>query len=232
MKTSEFLQNFNPRADAVFQDKIRPFIARELEKLKDFDRQRMAWAKDNLPADYKMSYIFEEHTMRVSKDMRAAALHMGLPENTAETLYWAMLPHDIGKRMLPLHLWDMMKKPQDDIKRLRRRHTDEGAKLAREALPFSHPFLDLMLDIMLNHHEQMDGGGYRGLKGDQLSAPVRLACIVESFDGYSIARPHFGERDVSPAGVLARMREEKGPALYDMDLFEQFAAMKMKGNLS
>ena len=33
-----------------------------------------------------------------------------------------------------------------------------------------------MKDIMLNHHEQQDGGGFLGKTGDQLSAPVRLAC--------------------------------------------------------
>lgn len=229
MKTDDFNRTLDIRTDPVFQDRIRPFIARELERLKDFDRSRAAWVRDNLPSGYKMTYIFEEHTIRASKDMRAAALHMGLPEHTAESLYWAMLPHDIGKRLLPLHLWDMVEKPQDDVKKLRRSHTDEGAKLVREALPFDHPFVNLMLDIMLNHHEQMDGGGYRGLTGDQLSTPVRLACIVESFDGYSIERPHFDGRDVSPAGVLKRMREEKGAAFYDMDLFESFAAMKMKG---
>jgi HD-GYP domain-containing protein (c-di-GMP phosphodiesterase class II) len=84
-----------------------------------------------------------------------------------------------------------------------------------------------MRDIMLNHHEQMDGKGYRGLSADALSLPVRLACIVESYDGYAIPRPHFGDRDISPEGVLARMRDEKGRALYDMELFEAFAEMKL-----
>ena len=84
-----------------------------------------------------------------------------------------------------------------------------------------------MKDIMLNHHEQQDGGGFLGKSGDQLSTPVRLACIVESFDGYSIARPHFGDRDISVEGVLKRMRDEKGADIYDMELFEAFAATKL-----
>lgn len=85
-----------------------------------------------------------------------------------------------------------------------------------------------MLDIMINHHEQMDGNGYLGKTGAELSAPVRLACIIESFDGYSIRRPHFRDRDISTEGVLTRMREEKGEALYDMELFDAFAAMKLQ----
>lgn len=220
--------DFDVRTDEVFQKTIKPFIEKHLEELKDFDAQREAWVKENLPADYKFIYRFHEHTFRVAEDIRNAALHMGLPENVAENLYWAMLPHDIGKKALPVDLWDMMEKPSEDIKAERRSHTDLGAEMARNDLPADHPFVKLMIDVMENHHEEIKGGGYHGRKGDQLSAPVRLACIVESFDGYSIFRPHFGARDISVPGVLKRMREEKGADLYDMDLFESFAAMKLE----
>jgi HD-GYP domain-containing protein (c-di-GMP phosphodiesterase class II) len=125
----------------------------------------------------------------------------------------------------------MTEKPEDDIKNLRRTHVDLGLAMVDQAikdgeLPDQHPFIALMRDIMLNHHEQMDGKGFRGIKGDALSLPVRLACIVESYDGYSIARPHFGDRDISPEGVLARMRDDKGADLYDMELFNAFAQYK------
>jgi HD-GYP domain-containing protein (c-di-GMP phosphodiesterase class II) len=219
--------DFDVRTDAVFQEKIKPFIEKQLEELKGFDEQRESWTKDHLPSDYKFIYRFHEHTLRVAEDMRAAALYMNLPENVAENLYWAMLPHDIGKKALPVDLWDMMEKPSQDIKDERRSHTDLGAEMVRNELPADHPFVRLMTDIMENHHEEMGGGGYHGRKGKDLSGPVRLACIVESFDGYSIFRPHFGDRDISVSGVLKRMRDEKGPDLYDMDLFESFAAMKM-----
>ncbi|MBU0799434.1 MAG: HD domain-containing protein [Alphaproteobacteria bacterium] len=218
---------FDVRTDDVFQKTIKPFIEKQLAELKDFDEQREAWTRDNLPADYKFIYRFHEHTFRVAEDMRAAALYMGLPENVAENLYWAMLPHDIGKKALPVDLWDMMEKPSQDIKDERRSHTDLGAEMARNDLPTDHPFVQLMIDIMQNHHEEVGGGGYHGLTGDALSGPVRLACIVESFDGYSIFRPHFGNRDISVPGVLKRMRDEKGADLYDMDLFETFAEMKL-----
>lgn len=219
--------DFDVRTDAVFQEKIKPFIERQLEELKDFDEQRENWTRENLPADYKFIYRFHEHTLRVAEDMRQAALFMNLPENVAENLYWAMLPHDIGKKALPVDLWDMMEKPSQDIKDERRSHTDLGAEIVRNELPADHPFVKLMIDIMENHHEEMGGGGYHGTKGKDLSGSVRLACIVESFDGYSIFRPHFGDRDISVSGVLKRMRDEKGSDLYDMELFESFAAMKL-----
>ena len=77
-----------------------------------------------------------------------------------------------------------------------------------------HPFKDLMIDIMVNHHEQMDGQGTQEKPAEELSLPVRLAAIVEAYDGWRIWRPHYGERDISIPGVLERMREEKGAEIF------------------
>lgn len=221
--------NFDVRTDPFVQDRVMPFIDGKMRDLAALDEARRSYAAAHLPPEYRMTYLFHDHAGRVADDMRRTALGMGSGEVAAANLALAMLPHDIGKTALPVDLWDSMDKPDEATKTLRRSHTVKGAAMLDAAFPdASHPFLDLMRDIMLDHHEQMDGGGFRKVPGDRLSLPVRLACIVESFDGYSIPRPHFGERDVSPAGVLNRMRNEKAGALYDMDLFETFAAMKLR----
>lgn len=220
----DFIWNEPPEIGA----RIKSFIDESLAALKALDEERKAWVTANLPDDYVMTYFFYDHTMRVSEDVRKTALHLGLSETVAENMYMAMLVHDVGKTRLPASLWDMVEKPEDDIKAKRRSHTERGIEIVKETLgDLDHPFIDLMCDIMLCHHEQMNGEGYLGLHGDQLSAPVRLACIVESFDGYSIVRPHFGNRDISNAGVITRMRDEKGADFYDMNLFEAFAATKL-----
>ncbi len=221
--------NFNLKDSPEAWERIRVFIETQMAALKAFDKKRAEWVHDNLPPTYKMTYFFHDHAYRVAEDMKKTALHMGLSENTAENLYWGMLPHDIGKSLLPLHIWDTIEKPENEIKKLRRSHTELGAGIIGEVLgDLGHPFIDLMGDIMLYHHEQMDGEGFLGKAGGELSAPVRLACIIESFDGYSIVRPHFGDRDISVEGVLKRMRNEKGAAIYDMELFDAFAEMKLK----
>ena len=120
-----------------------------------------------------------------------------------------------------------MEQPEDETKARRREHTTFGVQIVENHIQVNHPFIGLMKDIMLYHHEHMDGSGHFGLTGDQLSLPVRLACIIESFDGYSIPRYHFGDRDTSTPAVLERMRTEKGESWYDMELLEAFAEMKM-----
>ncbi|MCB9988880.1 MAG: HD domain-containing protein [Rhodospirillales bacterium] len=209
--------HFNVETDPVFRDEILPFIELEVMRLEDYERDR--------PAD--ATYIFHEHIHRAAREMELTCHHLKWPYQVCTNLYWAMLPHDIGKRKIDVALWDMEDKPSEDIKNQRRAHTELGVKIVEKHLGhITHPFIDLMVDIISNHHENMDGSGFKGLVGDQLSTPVRLAAIIESFDGYQTWRPHFGDRDISTPGVLKRMREEKS-ALYDMTLFEAFAEMKM-----
>lgn len=210
--------NFKFESDETCQNVFKPFILQEMERLKAYDAQRPKG----------VAYVFHEHAARVAENMRRTGAFLGLPEYVTENLYWAVLPHDIGKRLLPAAIWDQEEKPSGAVKKLRRTHTLLGVQIVQEAFPdLAHPFRDLMMQIMHLHHEQMDGNGPHGVPGDKLSAPVRLAAIVEAYDGYRIRRPHFEDRDISPSGVLKRMREEKGEALYDMDLFEAFAKMKM-----
>ncbi len=209
---------FDLRETPDIGEKIHAFITDEMAKLKTYGEQR--------PSDSK--YIFHEHADRVAQNIKKTCLHIGLGDLVAENMYWATLPHDIGKRKLPATIWDRVEQPTDELKQRRRSHTDLGAEIVKEKLnDLAHPFIDLMTDIMLNHHEQMDGGGYQGLSGAQLSKPVRLVAIVEAYDGWRIWRPHYGDRDISIPGVLTRMREEKGPDIFDMELFESFAEMKM-----
>lgn len=210
--------SYDFREDALCQQRIKPFIDTQLAALKALDAQR--------PKD--TTYIFNEHATRVADMVSKTCLHIGLGERVAENMHWAVLPHDIGKSALPADIWDSKHKPSPELKALRRTHVTLGADIVKRDLhDVEHPFKDLMIDIMLHHHEQMDGGGPLGLEGSALSAPVRLASIVEAFDGWSIPRPHFGERDISPAGVIRRMRAEK-MHMFDETLFRAFADMVLE----
>ena len=209
--------SFDFETDETCRTIFRPFIEDSLKKLEILDTRR--------PAD--ADYIFNEHARRVATDIHAVCMHMGLGPRIAANMFWATLPHDAGKIKLPPHIWDTVDKPDDGLKNLRRSHTLLGVEMAHDQLGFNaHPFLNLMTDIMLNHHENMDGSGYLGKEASQLSTPVRLVSIVEAFDGYSIARPHFGDRDLSPAGVIERMRTQK-TGQYDPELLEAFASSKL-----
>lgn len=216
---SDWPDTFDFDHDETCQKVFKPFIKGELASLRAYDDKR---------PDEK-NYIFHQHATRVARDVKKTCLQLGLSEKISNNMYWAVLPHDIGKRLLPVDYWDQEEKPSDNVKKIRRTHTLLGVQIVNENFPdIDHPFKALMCDIMAHHHEQMDGGGQMGLNASQLSAPVRLAAVVEAYDGYRIWRPHFGGRDLSPPAVLAKMRDEKGQAIYDMDMLEAFAEMKTK----
>lgn len=192
----------------------RDFITAQMQNLAIYDALR--------PANH--IYEFHLHSERVARSTQKLALAAGYTADMADTLYWATLPHDIGKMTLPVTIWDIDGKPNIEQKAERRTHTWRGSKIIRDNFGKeceTSPFLTLMIDIMENHHEAMDGSGFLGKTGEQLSREVKMACICDAFDGWSIKRPHFNDRDVSPAGVIHRMETEK-TGQFDPDLLDLF----------
>ena len=133
-------ESFDFETDETCQTIFRPFIEEQLEELKAYDSKR--------PDD--ITYIFHEHTGRVATDMENTCLYMGLSDKVTKNMYWAILPHDIGKKELPVEIWDTIEKPNDELRTKRRTHTLIGAELVEKRFKnVDHPFKTLMIDIML-----------------------------------------------------------------------------------
>lgn len=212
--------NFDFESDEICQSIFKPFIEEQLNKLKELDEKR--------PDD--ITYKFYEHSIRVAEDTKQTCLHMELGNIIANNMYWAILIHDIGKTKIAAEKWDTVEKPDDELVKLRRTHTHKGVTLIEEHFKdINHPFKNLIIDIMLHHHEQINAKGTLGIPAARLSLPVRLSAIIDAFDGGSTWRPHYEDdnRDTSAQGVITRMREEKGPDFFDMQLLEYFAQMKL-----
>ena len=202
----------------VVSNAHKNFIEGQMQLLADYDAQR--------PVGH--AYEFHLHSRRVAESVRELAKAYGLAEDECDILYWATLPHDIGKTALPVSIWDMDDKPSDEIKDERRSHTNKGAGIVRAHFGdecHDNPFLQLMMDIMMNHHEHLDGSGYQGKTDTDLSIHVQLVCICDAFDGYSIHRPHFEERDLSPQSVINRMKFEKS-GQYNLELLNLFETIR------
>jgi len=197
---------------------VLPYIRSQIEALEVYDAQR--------PQGHP--YEFHLHSERMAGNLRDFALFLGWSESIADTLYWASLPHDIGKMALPPEIWDMEDKPTPEQKTVRRSHVTEGLAIIRGTFPanmLALPFMQILLDIMENHHETLDGTGFFGKKRGDLDLIVRMACICDAFDGWSVHRPHFGVRDISPDAVIGRMETEK-KGQFDAELLSLFRIMK------
>jgi putative nucleotidyltransferase with HDIG domain len=116
------------------------------------------------------------HCLFVTGFAVAFAQHLGMREHDQRRLTRAALLHDVGKAFIPVDILDKPSALTDEEMAIVREHPRRGY----EALAAQGGFPPEMLDVVLHHHEFLDGSGYpNGLRGDQISDIVRLITIVD-----------------------------------------------------
>jgi putative nucleotidyltransferase with HDIG domain len=106
------------------------------------------------------------------------AQHLGMREDDQRRLVRAALLHDVGKAFVPLAILDKPGKLTDEETSVIRKHP----QLGYDALAAQGGFPPEMLDVVLHHHELLDGTGYpNGLRGNQISDIVRLTTVVDIY---------------------------------------------------
>jgi len=118
------------------------------------------------------------HCLFVTGYAVAFAQHLGMREEDQRRLTRAALLHDVGKAYVPRELLDKPGKLTEDELAVMRQHP----RLGFEALAAQGVFPPEMLDVVLHHHELLDGSGYPdALAGRQVSDIVRLTTIVDIY---------------------------------------------------
>ncbi|ABA06386.1 Metal-dependent phosphohydrolase [Nitrobacter winogradskyi Nb-255] len=116
------------------------------------------------------------HCLFVTGFAAAFAQHLGMREDDQRRLARAALLHDVGKAFVPVTILDKPGRLDNEEKDETRRH----ARLGYDALLRQGGFPSEMLDVVLHHHEMLDGSGYPdGLHGEEISDIVRLTTIVD-----------------------------------------------------
>jgi HD-GYP domain-containing protein (c-di-GMP phosphodiesterase class II) len=106
------------------------------------------------------------------------AQHLGMREDDQRRLARAALLHDVGKAFIPVAILEKPGQLTDTEMNIVRTHPRRGynALTAQGGFPLE------MLDVVLHHHELLDGTGYpNGLRDNQISDIVRLITIVDIF---------------------------------------------------
>jgi putative nucleotidyltransferase with HDIG domain len=116
------------------------------------------------------------HCLFVTGFAVAFAQHLGMREDDQRRLVRAALLHDIGKAFVPVALLDKSGVlTVEEMGAIR-----EHPRLGHDALAAQGGFPPEMLDVILHHHEFLDGTGYPdGLSGTEISDIVRLTTIVD-----------------------------------------------------
>jgi putative nucleotidyltransferase with HDIG domain len=118
------------------------------------------------------------HSAAVARYSRAIAQKAGFSKREEELVHIAALLHDIGKFILPDRILKANVPLTDEDWMLIRRHPQQGARVV-SSLDGYGP----VADIILAHHERIDGKGYpRGLEGDDIPELARIISVADTYD--------------------------------------------------
>jgi putative nucleotidyltransferase with HDIG domain len=118
------------------------------------------------------------HCLFVTGFAVAFAQHLGMREADQRRLTRAALLHDVGKAFISTDILDKPGALTEEETAEMRQHPRRGY----DALAAQGSFPPEMLDVVLHHHEMLDGSGYpNGLSGSQISDIVRLTTIVDIY---------------------------------------------------
>jgi putative nucleotidyltransferase with HDIG domain len=131
------------------------------------------------------------HQKRVNQLACAIAKEMHLPIERVQIIRVAGLLHDFGKIFVPTEILIKPGKLNELEFSLVRSHPQSGYNVLK-SIEFPWP----IADIILQHHERMDGSGYPShLRGEEISVEARIlatADVVEAMAFHRSYRPALG----------------------------------------
>jgi HD-GYP domain-containing protein (c-di-GMP phosphodiesterase class II) len=148
------------------------------------------------------------HQRRVADLARAIAQEMDLPENVVDGIRMAGLIHDLGKISVPCEILGKPSKLNDLEFQLVKTHPEVGYALLKDV-----EFLWPVADIVLQHHERINGSGYpKRLKGPDIRIEAKIMAVADVVEAISSARPYRQELGLEVA--LEQISKNRG-ILYD-----------------
>jgi putative nucleotidyltransferase with HDIG domain len=157
------------------------------------------------------------HAASVARYARALAAEMGLDETEQDLVHTASLLHDIGKFALPDRVLHAEVLSDADWATIRR-HPQDGATLVGRLDGYGP-----VADIILYHHENVDGSGYpAGLIGNEIPLLSRVLAVCNAYDTLT-ARDSY-RSPMTPQDAMAELRRVAGRQL-DQEVVQSFVAM-------
>jgi uncharacterized membrane protein len=158
------------------------------------------------------------HSLRVQAWASALGRELGLGEDQMHTLEYAAELHDIGKLAVPDRILRAERSLTNDEWTLVRQHPWRGVQMIQHI-----EFLKPALQIILYHHERMDGRGYpEGRSGEAIPLESRILAVVDSYDAMTSLRPY--RPALSHEEASSELRRCSGTQ-FDADYVETFLGL-------
>ena len=148
------------------------------------------------------------HQARVSQLAVAIAQKLGLPLDQIDGIRLGGMIHDLGKISVPAEILSRPGRLSETEFLLVKSHSEVGADILRQ-VEFPWP----VKDMILQHHERMDGSGYpKALRGDAILLEARILAVADVVEAMASHRPYRAALGVDKA--LDEIRRGAG-RLYD-----------------
>ncbi len=162
---------------------VEDVMAAESSILKAIKRTSLREWLSAVGSHHNASY---RHCLAATGFVVAFAQYLGVREEDQRRLTRAALLHDVGKAFIPTSILNQSSALSAEQLAVFRRH----AELGYEALTAQGGFPREVLEVVLHHHEMLDGSGYpNGMHGDQICDLVRIITLVDRFASFVEGRP-------------------------------------------
>lgn len=219
-KKGELISPKEPvKEEEIYLAEYNKQLIRKLEKkvldLEKSEKRLRKTMEDIIYTIGKIAEVRDPYTAGHQKNVSQIAIfiahEMKLPQNKIEGIRIASLVHDIGKISLPAEILNKPTKLSEIEYSLIKDHAQVGYDILK-SIEFPWP----VAEIVLQHHEKIDGSGYPNkLKGDKILLEAKIigvADVVEAMSSHRPYRPAFGID-----AALKEISQNKG-ILYDPEV--------------
>jgi HD-GYP domain-containing protein (c-di-GMP phosphodiesterase class II) len=135
------------------------------------------------------------HCQRVADLSKKIAVRLGATDLEVQGIYHAARVHDFGKITVPSSILHKPGKLVQAELNLIKLHPEAGIAIVNE-LAFPWP----VHEVILQHHERLDGKGYPGgLRAEDISFAVRVVMVADVVEAMATHRPYRRALGIAPA---------------------------------
>lgn len=139
----------------------------------------------------------------------------GLDDDTLMQVGLGAMLHDIGKSLIPKEVLNKSGSLTIKEREMLESHPVKGVALCAQM-----PLTQEAVNVILFHHERMDGSGYpAGLVGDAIPLSVKATALADVYDALTSERPY--KKALTPFEALSAIRDDMAAA-FDPEVLRRF----------
>ncbi|MDH8677837.1 response regulator [Fusibacter bizertensis] len=167
----------------------------------------------------------ENHTRRVADLAISLGKHMLLSKEQLKNIELGAIIHDIGKVSTPEAILNKPGRLTTEEFEVMKDHPEAGARIIKPITA-----LQKSADMVLSHHEKLDGSGYpNGLKASEIDIETRIITVADIFDALYTDRPY--RKGMTLEQSMAILDSDASAGKLDIKLVEILHEMIASGEL-